>query len=114
MSAGATPAPDAVEHLSLVETVGRKMARSLPDHVSVDDLISAGYIGLLDAVRRFDPARGARFTTYAEHRIRGAILDDMRGRDTLSRDMRRVLNEIREAAQALETQLGRAPDEEEI
>ena len=83
-------------------------------HVEIDDLISSGVIGLMEAAERFDPERVDRFEAFAEFRIRGAMLDDLRSRDTLSRDMRRLSNELRDATRRLEAQLGRTPDHEEI
>jgi RNA polymerase sigma factor for flagellar operon FliA len=80
----------------------------------MDDLVSAGVIGLMEAADRFDPMRVDRFEAFAEFRIRGAMLDDLRARDTLSRDMRRLSNELREATRKLESELGRTPDQEEL
>ena len=68
----------------------------------------------MEAAERFDPERVDRFEAFAEFRIRGAMLDDLRSRDTLSRDMRRLSNELRDATRRLEAQLGRTPDHEEI
>ena len=68
----------------------------------------------MEAAERFDPKRVDRFEAFAEFRIRGAMLDDLRSRDTLSRDMRRLSNELRDATRRLEAQLGRTPDHEEI
>jgi RNA polymerase sigma factor for flagellar operon FliA len=97
-----------------VEKVARRLARRLPAHVDMDDLISSGVIGLMEAAGRFDPKRVDRFEAFAEFRIRGAMLDDLRSRDTLSRDMRRLSNELREATRRLESQLGRTPDNGEL
>src|SRR5438552_19210715 len=97
-----------------IEKVARRLARRLPAHVEIDDLISSGVIGLMEAAERFDPSRVDRFEAFAEFRIRGAMLDDLRSRDTLSRDMRRLSNELRDATRRLESQLGRTPDQEEI
>src|SRR5579871_1917981 len=104
----------AAKYFPYIEKVARRLARRLPAHIDIDDLISAGVIGLLEAAERFDPTRVNRFEAFAEFRIRGAMLDDLRSRDTLSRDMRRLSNELREATRSLEAQLGRAPDHEEI
>jgi RNA polymerase sigma factor for flagellar operon FliA len=68
----------------------------------------------MEAADRYDPKKADRFESFAEFRIRGAMLDDLRARDTLSRDMRRLSNELREATRRLETQLGRSPDQEEL
>ncbi len=97
-----------------IEKVARRLARRLPAHVEIDDLVSSGVIGLMEAAERFDPKRVDRFEAFAEFRIRGAMLDDLRSRDTLSRDMRRLSNELREATRKLESQLGRAPDQGEL
>jgi RNA polymerase sigma factor for flagellar operon FliA len=102
------------KHFPLVEKVARRMARRLPRYVDLADLMSAGTIGLIEAAERFDAARCDRFEPFAEIRIRGAILDDLRARDTLSRDMRRLSNELGRAASDLANQLGRTPDEAEV
>lgn len=102
------------KHFVLVEKVARRMARRLPRYVDLADLVSAGTIGLIEAAERFDTARCDRFEPFAEIRIRGAILDDLRARDTLSRDMRRLSNELGRAAADLANQLGRTPDDGEV
>lgn len=104
----------AAQFFPYIEKVARRLARRLPAHVEIDDLISSGVIGLMEAAERFDPNRVDRFEAFAEFRIRGAMLDDLRSRDTLSRDMRRLSNELREATRKLESQLGRTPDQEEL
>jgi RNA polymerase sigma factor for flagellar operon FliA len=104
----------AAKFFPYIEKVARRLARRLPAHVEMDDLISSGVIGLMEAAERFDPKRVDRFEAFAEFRIRGAMLDDLRSRDTLSRDMRRLSNELREATRRLEAQLGRSPDQEEL
>src|SRR5579871_2026488 len=104
----------AAKFFPYIEKVARRLARRLPAHVEIDDLISSGVIGLLEAAERFDPSRVDRFEAYAEFRIRGAMLDDLRSRDTLSRDMRRLSNELREATRRLEAQLGHTPDHDEL
>src|SRR5262247_4170921 len=103
----------AAKFFPYIEKVARRLARRLPAHVEIDDLISSGVIGLMEAAERFDPNRVDRFEAFAEFRIRGAMLDDLRSRDTLSRDMRRLSNELREATRRLEAQLGRSPDHQE-
>jgi RNA polymerase sigma factor for flagellar operon FliA len=104
----------AIRHHGLVERVVRRMGRRLPSHIDRDDLIAAGMIGLLEAADRFDPARGEKFESFAEFRIRGAILDDLRERDSMSRDMRRVYRALNEATNDLTAQLGRSPEEAEL
>lgn len=118
--AGKTPAASArrnvlvTEHLACVEKVARRLARKLPRHVDVDDLRSAGMLGLIEAAERFDPSRGEKFEAFAEFRIRGAMLDDLRSRDSLSRDMRRVCSALRDATAALSNQIGRTPSDAEL
>ena len=104
----------AAKFFPYIEKVARRLARRLPAHVEIDDLISSGVIGLMEAAERYDPKRVDRFEAFAEFRIRGAMLDDLRARDTLSRDMRRLSNELREATRKLESQLGRTPDQQEL
>jgi len=104
----------AAKFFPYIEKVARRLARRLPAHVEIDDLVSAGVIGLMEAAERFDPKRVDRFEAFAEFRIRGAMLDDLRARDTLSRDMRRLSNELREATRKLESELGRSPDQTEL
>jgi RNA polymerase sigma factor FliA len=99
---------------SCVEKVARRLARRLPRHVDLDDLVSAGMIGLIEAADRFDPDRGERFESFAEFRIRGAMLDDLRSRDSLSRDMRRICKQLQDASSLLTNQLGRKPTEAEV
>jgi RNA polymerase sigma factor FliA len=107
--------PDLVtRHVPLIEKVAGRMAKRLPAHVPFGDLLSAGAEGLMDAARRFDPTRGNTFAAFAEWRIKGAIIDDIRGRDSLSRDMRRWSNAIRDAERRLTAALGRAPAHEEV
>ena len=98
-------------HFGLVDKVARRLGRKLPRHVDPDDLRSAGMIGLLEAAERFDPKKNEKFESFAEFRIRGAMLDDLRSRDSLSRDMRRVCTQLRDATSALANQLGRTPSE---
>ena len=101
-------------HHSLVGKVARRLLRKLPAHVELDDLIAMGMLGLLEAADRFDPGRGEKFEAFAEFRIRGAMLDGLRSRDSLSRDMRRVSTELKRASAELVNQLGREPSESEI
>jgi len=101
-------------HLALVEHIARRMGARLPTHVRLEDLVSAGNVGLLDAAKRFDPKRGVSFPTFAGQRIRGAILDDLRHRDSLSRDARALSNRIAAAEHALTGRLGRAPGQSEV
>jgi len=100
--------------LPLVRRLAFRMARRLPPNVDVGDLIGAGTEGLIKAADAFDPSRHARFEPYAEQRIRGAILDELRGLDPMTRHGRRRLAEVTKAVRSLEATLGRAPEEDEI
>ena len=90
------------------------MMAKLPANVEVDDLIQVGMIGLADALSRFDPAQGVQIETFATQRIRGAMLDELRGADWLSRGTRKQQRDIEKAVHRLEQRLGRAPHESEI
>lgn len=98
----------------LIRHEALKLQVRLPASVDIDDLIQAGGIGLLHAVERFDAMQGATFATYAVQRIRGAMLDELRGRDWAPRSVRRQAREIIKAVRALEQSLGRAAAEQEI
>lgn len=104
----------AVKLVSLVKRVAFEMRDHLPAHVEVDDLVGAGVLGLLDAVRKFDPDKRVKIETYARHRIRGAILDSLRSLDTASRDLRRKNKTAEKVYRELEAKLGRAADDGEI
>jgi len=105
---------DALRYVPFVRRIAVRMARGLPSHVALEDLVSAGMIGLIDALDRFDPKKGQRFETYAEFRVRGAILDDLRRADLMARDARLESKRIQRSINALTQQLGRPPEEEEI
>lgn len=102
------------EYAPLVKRIAHHMMVKLPSSVEVDDIIQAGMIGLLDAASRYDEFRGAQFETYAAQRIRGAMLDELRGADWLPRSMRRDMRRIETAIHRLQQVLGRAPIESEI
>jgi len=104
----------ALEYAPLVKQVANRLAARLPDNLLVDDLIQAGMIGLLDAIEKYDPTREAQFRTYAEFRIRGAMLDDLRATDWVPRSVRETADRVGHAHQVLQSELGRAPDEGEI
>ena len=102
------------EYAPLVKRIAHHMMLKLPGSVEVDDLIQAGMMGLLDAATRYDELRGAMFETYAAQRIRGAMLDELRGADWLPRSLRRDMRRIETAISHLQQKLGRAPNETEI
>ncbi|MBK7613386.1 MAG: RNA polymerase sigma factor FliA [Vitreoscilla sp.] len=102
------------QHSPLVRRLAHQMIAKLPANVELDDLIQVGMIGLHDAMSRFDAAQGVQFETFATQRIRGAMLDELRGNDWMSRGNRRQQREIEAAVHKLEQRLGRAPHESEI
>ena len=102
------------QHLSKVKYIAERMAAKLPPSVEKDDLYGAGVLGLLDAVERFDASRGIAFTTFAEMRVRGAIIDSLRALDWASRSARRRAREIQDAFSAVEQEKGRNATEEEV
>jgi RNA polymerase sigma factor for flagellar operon FliA len=97
-----------------VRFVAVKLARDLPASTDLDDLISTGFIGLMDAAEKFDPTRGVKFETYAEFRIRGAILDDLRKQDWMSRTARDKINEMKAARENLESANGALPSQTQM
>lgn len=103
-----------LEHLPAVRYLARRIHERLPHHVEMDDLVSAGVLGLMDAFRKFDPAKNVQFRSYAQFRIRGAILDSLRTLDWSPRDLRRKGRAVEEAIRALTARMGRAPSEQEI
>jgi len=98
------------EHLRLVYHVAWQVMRSCPQEVEFDELLSAGTIGLMNAIENFDPKRGLAFSTLAAPRIRGAILDDLRKRDVVPRSIRRKQRKVARARESLMHTLNRAPD----
>lgn len=102
------------QHLPLVKTVVGRLAMNLPAHVSVDDLHSAGLIGLLQAIRSYDPNAGASFETFARFRIRGAVLDELRRTDWVPRLVHAKARKIQQAMGDLEQKLGRIPEAHEV
>lgn len=103
-----------LEHLPQVRLIARRIHERLPESVSLDDLVSTGTIGLIAAIDRFDPGHNVKLKTYAEYKIRGAILDSLRGLDWAPRQQRRRSKQIEAAISAVEQRLHRAPTEDEI
>ncbi len=102
------------QYSPLVRRLAHQMIAKLPPNVELDDLIQVGMIGLSDALSRFDAGHGVQFETFATQRIRGAMLDELRGSDWMSRGDRRSQRSIEAAVHKLEQKLGRAPSEREI
>lgn len=102
------------DFVPLVKFVAHRVASRLPSHVELDDLIHSGILGLMDAVEKFDPERNIKFKTYAELRVKGAILDGLRDLDWVPRSLRRKKKDIENAYHLLEQQMGRAATDEEV
>jgi len=103
-----------LEHLPQVRLIARRIHERLPESVNLDDLISTGTLGLIAAIDRFDPTHNVKLKTYAEYKIRGAILDSLRGLDWAPRQQRKRSKLIEAAICSAEQQLHRTPTEEEI
>lgn len=103
-----------IEYAPLIKFVAQKIAARLPSNIELDDLISSGVIGLMDAIDKYDPTRDNKFKTYAEFRIRGAILDELRAQDWVPRSVRDKSKMLDRTIVDLEVELGRAPKDEEI
>jgi len=101
-------------HGALIDRAARRLAGRTAGAVSPEDLWSAGALGLIDAARRFDPSRDVRFETFAEHRIRGAMLDEMRRMDHLPRRLRAQTEQLEQARARLGQTLKREPTSEEL
>ena len=113
---GLTPEQENVllEHLPVVRYLARRIHERLPQHVDMEDLVSAGVVGLMDAFAKFDPDKKVQFRSYAQFRIRGAIIDSLRTLDWSPRELRRKGRAVEEAIRVLTSRLGRAPGEAEI
>ena len=110
------PDPDKalLEHLPMVRCLAQKIHRRLPRSVEIDDLFSAGLVGLMEAHAKFDPAKKIKFASFASFRVRGAILDSLRISDWAPRELRQRGRMVQEAIRALTSRLGHAPSEEEV
>src|SRR5580698_1030935 len=103
-----------LEHLPQVRLVARKIHERLPESICFDDLLSAGVVGLIQAIDNFDPRQNVKLRTYAEFRIRGAILDSLRDTDWAPRMKRKLARELEEAISRAEQRFRRSPEEAEI
>lgn len=102
------------EYSPLIKFIAQKIAVRLPSNIELDDLISAGVIGLMDAIDKYDPTRDNKFKTYAEFRIRGAILDELRSQDWVPRSIRDKAKLLDKTIVQLENEFGRMPTDEEV
>ena len=103
-----------IEHLPLVRAIAVRVHENLPVHVELDDLVHAGIMGLFDASSKYNPEKRVAFSSYAKHRIKGAILDSLRQLDWASRDLRRRHKQIEQVTRDLASTLHRNPTEEEV
>ncbi|MCC6538518.1 MAG: FliA/WhiG family RNA polymerase sigma factor [Bryobacterales bacterium] len=103
-----------LEHLPLVKAIAVRVRENLPVHVDLDDLVHAGILGLFDAVNKFNPEKQVAFSSYAKHRIKGAILDSLRQLDWASRDLRRRHKQVEAATRDLTAELQRNPTDSEV
>jgi RNA polymerase sigma factor for flagellar operon FliA len=103
-----------LEHLPLVKAIAIRVHENLPVHVDLDDLVHAGVLGLFDAAGKFNPEKQVAFSSYAKHRIKGAILDSLRQLDWASRDLRRRHKQVEAATRELAATLQRTPTESEV
>jgi len=103
-----------VSHLPLVKYLVKRIAVNLPSYLDEDDLISVAVIGLITSAERFEPARGVRFKTFAEQRIKGTIYDELRSQDWFSRSVREKYKRLERTMMSLSHKLGRDPVSEEI
>jgi len=103
-----------MDYAPLIRFVAQRIAARLPSNIEIDDLISAGVIGLMDAIEKYDPSRDNKFKTYAEFRIRGAILDELRSQDWVPRSIRDKAKRIDRTYAELEQRFGRAVSDGEL
>ncbi|MGZ5278724.1 MAG: FliA/WhiG family RNA polymerase sigma factor [Pseudobdellovibrionaceae bacterium] len=103
-----------LEYAPLIKFIAQKIAVRLPSNIELDDLISSGVIGLMDAIDKYDPTRDNKFKTYAEFRIRGAILDELRAQDWVPRSIRDKAKLLDKTMANLEADLGRIPTDDEV
>lgn len=103
-----------IDHLPMIKFIATRIANRLPPNVQVDDLIEAGIIGLLDAIKKFDISKEVKFKTYAEFRIRGAILDELRAQDWTPRSVHQKVKRVEKAHLDVEQRTGKPASDEEV
>jgi RNA polymerase sigma factor for flagellar operon FliA len=103
-----------LEHTALIKYIVNRIAVRLPSHIDLDDLYSTGVIGLIDAIDKYDPEKNCKFKTYAEFRIKGAILDQLRSLDWVPRSVRQKSRKLERAYGEIEQRLGRAATDDEV
>jgi RNA polymerase sigma factor FliA len=103
-----------MKYAPLIKYIATRIAARLPMHIEIQDLINSGVLGLMDAIEKFDPDKGVKFETYAEYRIKGAILDSLRAMDWVPRSVRKVATLLENTYAELEKKLGRPAHDEEV
>src|SRR3989338_6915937 len=103
-----------IEYSPIIKHIASRIAVRLPPHIEKDDLISAGVIGLMDAIEKYDPSKETKFRTYAEIRIKGAILDELRSLDWVPRTVRQRANNLASVYAELKQKFGRAAEDDEV
>jgi RNA polymerase sigma factor for flagellar operon FliA len=103
-----------LEHTALIRYIVNRIAVRLPSHIDLDDLTNTGVIGLMDAIEKYDPEKNCKFKTYAEFRIKGAILDQLRSLDWVPRSVRQKSRKLEKAYSEVEQRLGRSANEDEV
>jgi RNA polymerase sigma factor FliA len=103
-----------LQYAPLIKYIASRLALRLPSHISLEDLISSGIIGLIDAIQKFDPTKNINFKTYAEFRIKGAMLDELRSLDWIPRSVRKKSHLVENAYAQLQKSLGRPAEAEEV
>jgi RNA polymerase sigma factor for flagellar operon FliA len=103
-----------VEHLDMARRIAQRVGRRVPSDIREEDLVSSAMIGLTEAADRFDDSRGEPFVAFAEKRIRGAVLDELRKGDIMPRRMRQAARKVGQTVRELSAKLGREPEDEEV
>lgn len=103
-----------LDNLELVNIIATKIVSKLPSGIELEDLVHTGIIGLIEAIHRFEPTKGVKFSTFASLRIRGAILDELRNLDWATRTLRKRIKDVEKVYTDLENELGRPPEIEEV
>ncbi|MEI6126313.1 MAG: FliA/WhiG family RNA polymerase sigma factor [Pseudomonadota bacterium] len=115
VSAGSKTRDDIiVEYAPFIKYIASRLAFRLPPHIDINDIINSGVLGLMDALDKFDTAKGVKFKTYAEFRIRGAILDNLRSMDWVPRSIRKAVSQLEKTFTELEKKLNRPATDEEV
>ena len=103
-----------LKYAPLIKYIANRIAARLPVHIDIRDMINSGVLGLMDALEKFDPNKGVKFETYAEYRIKGAILDSLRAMDWVPRSVRKVATLLENTSSELEKKHGRPATDEEL